>query len=138
VREVRKRFDDARAARLDIDVGAAGVLRVPWHGLAQVLASLVKNGFDASDSASGRVALTIDEAQGRARFTVSDAGSGIADAELAHVGEPFFTTKPPGAGMGLGVFLARTFAERLGGALTLSSELGKGTRAVLELPMREG
>jgi signal transduction histidine kinase len=40
--------------------------------------------------------------------------------------------------MGLGVFLARAFADRLGGGLTLTSEAGKGTRAVLDLPSGEG
>ena len=44
---------------------------------------------------------------------------------LANVGEPFFTTKPPGQGMGLGVFLARALCERLGGRFELSSTLGR-------------
>jgi C4-dicarboxylate-specific signal transduction histidine kinase len=53
---------------------------------------------------------------------------------LARVGEPFFTTKAPGAGIGLGVFLARAFADRLGGHLTLAPRQGRGTQAVLEIP----
>jgi two-component system sensor histidine kinase RegB len=57
---------------------------------------------------------------------------------LARVGEPFFTTKEPGRGMGLGMFLARAVLERLGGSLTLSSAVGVGTRAVLTLPAGEG
>jgi two-component system sensor histidine kinase RegB len=53
---------------------------------------------------------------------------------LNRIAEPFFTTKAPGRGMGLGTFLARSFAERLGGSLVFESEVGKGTRALLELP----
>ena len=54
---------------------------------------------------------------------------------MRHAGEPFFTTKEPGRGMGLGIFLVRTLADRLGGRLTFDSEPAKGTRAVLELPL---
>jgi two-component system sensor histidine kinase RegB len=81
-----------------------------------------------------RVALRCDVAAGVARFTVQDRGIGIAREALERVGEPFFTTKPPGQGMGLGLFLARAFAERHGGQLVVSSEEGKGTRVILELP----
>jgi len=54
--------------------------------------------------------------------------------ELARVGEPFYTTKPPGKGMGLGLYLVRLLAERLGGRLEFDSELGAGTTAILEFP----
>ena len=62
-------------------------------------------------------------------IVVQDLGPGIPHDVLSRIGEPFFTTRAPGAGMGLGVFLARTLAERLGGTLAYSSELGRGTRA---------
>ncbi|HEV8551506.1 MAG TPA: ATP-binding protein, partial [Polyangiaceae bacterium] len=55
----------------------------------------------------------------------------------ARVGEPFFTTKEPGRGLGLGVFLARAFVESHGGALVIEPRAGGGTRAVLELPASE-
>jgi two-component system sensor histidine kinase RegB len=53
---------------------------------------------------------------------------------LTKIGEPFFTTKAPGQGMGLGVFLARALCERLGGSLELSSQPGRGTLARVLLP----
>jgi two-component system sensor histidine kinase RegB len=53
---------------------------------------------------------------------------------LARVGEPFFTTKQPGQGMGLGVFLARALCERLGGSLDFDSKPGRGTVARVVLP----
>jgi two-component system, sensor histidine kinase RegB len=53
---------------------------------------------------------------------------------LARAGEPFFSTKPTGVGMGLGLFLTRALAERLGGTLRLESMPGAGTSAMLELP----
>ena len=70
----------------------------------------------------------------RAEVEVIDRGPGI-DAELvARVGEPFFTTKQPGRGMGLGVFLARAFFESHAGSLTVTSAPGAGTRALATLP----
>ena len=54
---------------------------------------------------------------------------------LARVGEPFFTTKPAGKGMGLGVFLARAVADRLGGEVTITSAPGTGTSVVFALPL---
>jgi two-component system sensor histidine kinase RegB len=59
----------------------------------------------------------------------------MPEAVLARAGEPFYTTKEPGRGMGLGLFLTRTLVERLGGELTLSSEAGAGTRALVRLPI---
>jgi two-component system sensor histidine kinase RegB len=53
---------------------------------------------------------------------------------LARIGEPFFTTKPAGRGMGLGVFLARAVADRLGGEVTITSAPGTGTSVVFALP----
>jgi two-component system sensor histidine kinase RegB len=137
VTELRRRLDDARAARLDVRTSGAPSVRMPWRGLVQALASLVKNALDASEGSAAPVVLSIEADGAKVRFVVADRGSGIAPEQLARVGEPFFTTKAPGAGMGLGVFLARAFADRLGGGLTLTSTRGDGTRAVLEIPLKE-
>jgi two-component system sensor histidine kinase RegB len=56
---------------------------------------------------------------------------------LRRLGEPFFTTKSPGSGMGLGVFLCRAVFESLGGQLAFSSVSGEGTRAVVTLPLAD-
>ena len=53
---------------------------------------------------------------------------------LSRACEPFFTTKAPGQGLGLGLFLACTLVEHLGGRFALDSTPGTGTRATVELP----
>jgi two-component system, sensor histidine kinase RegB len=53
---------------------------------------------------------------------------------LDRIGEPFYTTKPPGRGMGLGLFLARAVVEAVGGSLQIDSTAGAGTEVRVALP----
>ena len=70
----------------------------------------------------------------RIAIEVIDAGTGMAPEVLANATKPFFTTKGPGRGTGLGLSTAADFAERSGGWLELASTPGEGTRAKLVLP----
>ncbi len=69
------------------------------------------------------------------RLSVSDTGVGMDRATLARAAEPFFTTKPPGKGTGLGLAMARGFAEQSGRALSIESAPGRGTTIRLWLPV---
>ncbi|CAH2602029.1 Histidine kinase [Rhodovastum atsumiense] len=77
------------------------------------------------------------EAGAYVRLTVSDTGSGMDSATLAQACEPFFTTKPVERGTGLGLAMARGFAEQSGGALAIESAPGQGTTVTLWLPAAE-
>ena len=68
------------------------------------------------------------------RLSVADSGTGMDAATLAQAAEPFFTTKAEGAGTGLGLPMARGFAEQSGGAVGIESRPGKGTTVTLWLP----
>ncbi|MFP2896015.1 ATP-binding protein [Corallococcus sp. 4LFB] len=109
----------------------------PPRALARVLRGLVKNALQATPVGSGVELRVVAEGKG-ARLEVSDEGQGMPEAVLARAGEPFFTTKAPGEGMGLGLFLARSLAEQLGGSLELRSKAGEGTTARLSLPGVDG
>ena len=123
------------AQRVHRPTGAA--LREPVRGppraLAQVLRGLLKNALQASPPGAG-VRLTAERLGEQLRVVVEDDGAGMDAQMLARVGEPFFTTKAPGEGMGLGLFLTRALLEQLGGALELQSRPGQGTRVALVLP----
>jgi signal transduction histidine kinase/ActR/RegA family two-component response regulator len=68
-------------------------------------------------------------------LAVSDTGTGMDAETLARACEPFFTTKPRGQGTGLGLAMARSFAEGSGGALAIDSAPGSGTRVSIWLPI---
>jgi signal transduction histidine kinase/CheY-like chemotaxis protein len=68
------------------------------------------------------------------RLSITDTGTGIDAAVLARVLEPFFSTKPPGQGTGLGLSMAKGFVEQSGGGLTIDTSPGHGTTVHLWLP----
>jgi len=69
------------------------------------------------------------------RLKVSDTGQGMDHATLARAGEPFFTTKPPGHGTGLGLAMARGFVGQSGGGFVIDSAPSRGTSVTLWLPV---
>ena len=71
------------------------------------------------------------------RLAVTDSGTGMDQATLDRALEPFFTTKPQDKGTGLGLPMAKGFAEQSGGALTIESAPGRGTTVTLWLPVAE-
>jgi two-component system sensor histidine kinase RegB len=124
---------DEDRARLTFEWPIAACGALPRRGLIRALRALLSNAREATPR-PGRVRVTAHEARGTWHLDIVDEGSGMAPDVLARVGEPFFSTKPTGSGMGLGLFLARTFAEQLGGALTVDSQLGAGTTVQLSWP----
>ncbi|MEE2643263.1 MAG: ATP-binding protein [Planctomycetota bacterium] len=122
------------------EADAAEELVVPPKGIAIAIGGIIKNAFDAQiGSAEESIRITIGVSQ-RSRkrelvWQVQDQGEGMTPDVLKRVREPFFTTKEPGQGMGLGVFLAHSTIERLGGSLKFDSEPGVGTTATIYLPM---
>ena len=127
------------AGREQVRVEAHGNLArrvplLPLRALGRSAQALVRNALQASP-AGEEVLLRVEATARLLRLEVSDHGSGIPPEVLRRVGEPFFTTRQPGAGMGLGVFLARSLSEQLGGSFSLTSEPGSGTRAVVQVPL---
>ena len=68
-------------------------------------------------------------------ITIKDSGIGIPEANLQRIFEPFFTTKEIG-GTGLGLSITYGIVKKLGGDISVSSEVGKGTSFTIALPLR--
>ena len=100
--------------------------------IEQVLVNLILNAVQAMKATSGgTLTLTLDRFQGGARVRVRDTGPGITAANKKRLFDPFFTTRPDGAGLGL--FSCRRIAEAHGGAITVRSRPGN-TQFTLWLP----
>ena len=74
-------------------------------------------------------------APGKLKILFSDNGPGIAEENLSNIFDPFFTTKDPGRGTGLGLSVSFMIVESLGGKMTGTSEMGKGTTLEISLPL---
>ena len=135
VDDLRYRLGESLAGRLDVSLPSnAHPITVPAEPLRQALIALLRNAFDAS-APDQRVTMRVDEQDGM-RVEVVDQGRGMDDTEVARAGEPFFSTKPAGGGLGLGLFLVRAFVDQMGGTLRLRSTPGQGTSVTLQLPGR--
>ena len=129
----RARLTGEQQQRLRIDLASdATVIGGAGREMAQALASLLKNAFEASGP-SDEVLMRFAQHGSLMRIEVQDRGPGMSGDARRRAGEPFFTTKEPGRGLGLGIFLARTIAERAGGSLSFEGD--RGTTAVLAIPV---
>ncbi len=115
---------------------AAAPLRVEAdpEQLKQVVLNLALNGLDAVDR-GGRVTISTQAVGVRAEIRVADNGSGIPEELRGRIFDPFFSTKPPEKGTGLGLALCHDLVRENGGEIELAeSAVGKGTIFVIRLP----
>jgi len=131
--QLRNSFPEPQRQVIETFAVTGLTARLPAETTRKVLMALVKNALDAS-TAGQPVCLRGDADEGTLCFTVCDQGIGMSPEVMNRIAEPFFSTKGPDRGMGLGTFLVRAFAENLGGKLTFESQVGRGTTATLELP----
>jgi signal transduction histidine kinase len=99
--------------------------------LGRVYRNLVINAIQAT-APGGDVAISTEATPERVRVRVSDTGCGIPPDRLAAIFDDFVTTKR--RGLGLGLAISKKIVEQLGGQISVSSEVGRGTTFVLEFP----
>lgn len=123
--------------RLDIDISEQ-LLKTSFIGpqrtLAHAIRALIKNAVQAS-SGEQRVSIQAYYESNSLCCEVHDQGRGIPEESVQRVVEPFYSTKAAGQGMGLGLFLAQSVADTLGGTLEIGPGVTRGTCARLNLPL---
>ena len=117
---------------LELPEGTAPVA-IDAGELEQIVINLAKNAVDALTD-GGQLVLRVGVAGERVHVHVADDGCGIPAASLEQIFEPYYTTKPPGLGTGLGLPVVRSLVEGHGGRISVASEVGVGTTFTVDLP----
>lgn len=107
------------------------VIQANQDEILQILVNLIINAVHAMKGRNGTLSLRSESHNGTVSLKISDTGCGIPENHLKNLFVPFFTTKPPGVGTGLGLYSAKTMTEKHGGRIGVESEVGKGTTFAL-------
>jgi signal transduction histidine kinase len=114
------------------------VVTVDGNALKQILLNVIMNGLQAMEPDGGKLLVeSTSRNDHEVSILISDTGSGIPFVSLDTIFEPYFTTKKPGEGTGLGLFVTRKLVENLGGRISAISEPGEGTTFTITLPTEE-
>jgi signal transduction histidine kinase len=105
--------------------------------LELALLNLITNSVDAMGS-GGKLTVRLERADHRLHLEIEDTGSGIPPELLAHVFDPWVTTKAQGKGSGLGLSIARQVVSSHGGTIRAENRPGKGAVFTIDLPAAHG
>ncbi len=132
--EVTERMDSQHRSRINLDRNIpTAEIEAPLHLLSQAIRGLIKNALDATPTKES-IQLHLGSTKDSLIVSIRDRGTGMPPHILARIGEPFFTTKEPGSGTGLGVFLAKNVVEKLSGDVTIDSIPDQGTTVIVRVP----
>jgi len=105
--------------------------------LSQVFVHVLLNAAQSLQGNRGSIAISTEQAGEWVVVKVTDTGCGIAREHLEQLFEPFFTTRAPGEGAGMGLTVARDIVQRHGGSMSMASELQHGTTVTVRLPVAQ-
>ena len=140
VESMQMHLQNGVTLQLDAPTTALPTVSVDAIKLNRVLQNLVENAIKYSPE-GGPVVVRVEAGDdGRVRFQVIDAGLGIPRADQERIFEKFYRADPLLArgvgGTGLGLYICRELVQRMGGAIEVESEPGKGSTFTMELPVR--
>jgi PAS domain S-box-containing protein len=106
--------------------------------LEQVLINLVTNSCQSLKKRNEKILVRTykKESNNSVSISIEDEGGGMTDDMLKHIFDPFFTTKRTSGGTGLGLSISYNIIQNHGGTLSFHSEIGKGTKAIVSLPLQ--
>ncbi|KAF0216533.1 MAG: two-component system NtrC family sensor [Geobacteraceae bacterium] len=103
--------------------------------LKQIFINLIMNALQAMENGGTLTLRTLALDDRAVEVLITDTGPGIPSETIAHIFDPFYTTKEPGEGTGLGLFVTRNLVELLGGRIEVESAAGKGTTFTIIFPL---
>ncbi len=112
-----------------------GLPRIIDKGLCRIFANLIKNAFDAMPD-KGTLTIRTEKTKEDIVITFQDTGCGIPEEVREKIFTPFFTTKPIGQGVGLGLPICFEVVQRYEGRIDLESNSGKGSKFSVSLPLK--
>ena len=130
------RHELRRGAKVVRCYGEQPVVECMPSRLGQVFLTLLVNAGQAIEG-NGTITIETGADESTAWVSIDDTGCGIAPADLGRMFEPFFTTRPVGQGAGLGLAIANSIVRKHGGRIDVESELGRGTRVTVRLPLHQ-
>lgn len=111
-------------------------IEINLESLKHIFINLISNAVDAMKN-GGQIYIQAIIEGSMIALNVSDTGHGIERDDLARIFNPFYTTKEPGVGTGLGLYIVYNEVEKLGGSIDVISEPGKGTSFMIKIPLGE-
>lgn len=125
-----------RSVEVEFDLQGMGVVECVPDELHQAIGNLIQNAAEAAPQDGGVVRVAGRQLPDGVELSVADNGPGIAETDRQRVFEPFFSTKGPGRGMGMGLTITRRVIQAAGGHIRLETPADGGTRFVITLPRR--
>ena len=106
--------------------------------LEQVLINLITNSCQSLENRNEKILVKTykEETNNSISISIEDEGKGMSNDILKHIFDPFFTTKRTSGGTGLGLSISYNIIQNHGGTLSFNSEIGKGTKAIVSLPLQ--
>ncbi len=135
-----ERSADTRGIRIDTHLEPLATINARTNEIQQVFVNLVKNAVEAlgerrDTRTEGIITVRTGSSQGQAWADVADDGPGIPKSNLAMVFDPFYTTKQPGKGTGLGLNIVYRIVTKYRGTVTVESVEGQGTTFRVQFPV---
>lgn len=113
-------------------------IRLDANILKQILLNIIMNALQAMEDGGGKLLVETSAAgTGAACFVITDNGPGIPPETIERIFDRYFTTKKPGEGTGLGLFVTKSLVESMGGNIAVTSRSGGGTTFTVTLPTRQ-
>lgn len=119
---------------LELDIHPIKPIWAQGERIQQVFINIILNAMDAM-SEGGKLKIELNQSDNQAIVVIEDTGTGIKDQHLPHIFDPFFTTKGIGKGTGLGLSISYAIIKEHEGRVTVESEIGKGSRFVIFIPI---